>query len=174
MLQRLHARASVARRLSATQAVRLQGMRVGQALSQVLDPGRPALFAEDHPEQLLPAEQWEDPRQLAQLALLPQQVLALPPGADGDTAGPRRPGGMDPAERGDETGRGQQQQQQQQQATGAEGRAEEGREGPLTETDSDDDGGSVTSLTSSGSGSELEAYDLEESDEEGGPMLPAV
>ncbi len=49
---------------------------------------------------------------------------------------------------------------------------EEEEEGPLTETDSDDEVGS--SSGGSSSGDSLESYDLEESDEEGGCCLPAL
>eukprot|EP00887_Chlorella_sp_A99_P006750 scaffold3.g6750.t1 len=57
-------------------AVRLQGMRVGKALSQLLEPGKPALFEEDRPDELLPEERWE--QAAAPLPPLPQPPQARP------------------------------------------------------------------------------------------------
>ena len=137
------------------QAVRRQGMRVGSAMSRVLSPGKPALFAEDEHllGELLPEERWEKAQQQQQQGAAPRASSAaamrlradraangVPPGAGkpAKVARRRRPLGSS----GDE------------------------EEGVLTGTDSDDEGGEGGGGSSSEDG-EFEAYDVEESDEDG-------
>ena len=161
----------------AAQPVRRQAMRVGQALSALLDPSKPPMFAEEAEQlrQLLPEERWE-PQQAQQAAAAPRP--AGPSGA-GASAG----GGAPPAKLTPRQARREARRQRREQAAARREARELARrereqreeEGPLTETDSDDasgGGGSDSSISSSGSsggsssGSEFERYDLEESDEE--------
>lgn len=142
-------------------------MRVGQSLSRLLDPAKPPMFSDEQEQlqALLPEEVWEEGE--AQQA---QQAKQQQRQGSAAAAGPRQPAARD-------TGGAAQRCRREREQRRAQRRGGWGdpAEGPLTETDSDDEQGgwgsdasSVSSSGSEGSASSggLEAYDLEESDEE--------
>lgn len=147
-------------------SVRRQAQRVGQALSALLDPSKPPMFSEDAEQlrQLLPEERWEPGQQAAAPAAgaaAQQQQQQQPPAAPG-SANPRQRRRTERAARRAAAAAARTARERQQREGGAEG--------PLTETDSDDQGWSDSSLASScssASGGSLDAYSgLDESDEE--------
>ena len=149
-------------------SVRRQAQRVGQALSALLDPSKPPMFAEDAEQlrQLLPEERWEPGQQAAAAA------GGAPPAPAANQQQQQQPAAQAAA---NPRQRRREQRAARRAAAAAARQARERRrleeeaEGPLTETDSDDQGWSDSSLASSGSSSSgsLEAYSgLEESDEE--------
>ncbi|KAL4458913.1 hypothetical protein ABPG75_013778 [Micractinium tetrahymenae] len=157
-------------------SVRRQGMRVGQSLSRLLDPSKPPMFAEEHGQlqKLLPEEHWEGGQaQQAQQAEQQRRqgaAAAAPPGKARGTSG-----GGSAAQRRREQREQRRQEREQRRARRRSKEGMEGEEGPLTETDSDDaaggwgsDASSISSSGSEGSASSggMEAFDLEESDEE--------
>lgn len=165
---------------SPLQSVRRQGMRVGQAMSAQLDPAKPPMFSEEEEQlhQLLPEERWETQMQASAAATA---VAAAPgpsaaPGrkeAAGVASTPRQQHREERQRRRQEAATRHEARQRRRQQRGAE--AEDEAEGPLTETDSDDNASAsdASSLSSSGSDScgssssgEFEQYDVEESDEE--------
>ncbi|PSC76828.1 telomere length regulation TEL2-like protein [Micractinium conductrix] len=152
---------------SPLQSVRRQAMRAGQALSALLDPGKPPMFADDAEQlrQLLTEETWEK-AQRAQHGAAPQRTQrqqqngGVRSGAAAATGSARQRRREERAVR-----------RRPREVPRVQRDAGEDAEGPLTETDSDDAGGSSSDnsgMTSSGSASsaEMEPYDLEESDED--------
>lgn len=144
-------------------------MRVGQALSRVLDPSKPPMFGEDQEQlqSLLPEEMWEEGQ--AQQA---QQRRGAASAAD---QGKPPAGGGSAAQRRREQREQRRREREQRRSARRHSRDGDPAEGPLTETDSDDAqdgwGSDASSLSSSGSegsasSGALEAYDLGESDEE--------
>ena len=142
-------------------------MRAGQALSALLDPGKPPMFADDAEQlrQLLTEETWEK-AQRAQHGAAPQRTQrqqqngGVRSGAAAATGSARQRRREERAVR-----------RRPREVPRVQRDAGEDAEGPLTETDSDDAGGSSSDnsgMTSSGSASsaEMEPYDLEESDED--------
>ncbi len=150
------------------QSVRRQGMRVGQSLSRLLDPSKPPMFGEEQEQlqTLLPEEVWDE-SQAQQAKQTKQQGSPAAPGPAKQAAA----GASSVAQRR----RGQRRQAREQRRAQRRSGGGDPPEGPLTETDSDDEQGgwgsdasSVSSSGSEGSASSggMEAYDLEESDEE--------
>ena len=156
------------------QSVRRQAMRVGHSLSALLDPSKPPMFGEDDPQlqQLLPEEAWYE--QAAAAAAAPRQ-LKQPPQKAGGAAATGAPGATPGKGSGRQERREARERRRREREARRQRAREEEAEGPLTETDSDDEVGGIgdnaSSVTSSGtacstSSGEFEQYDLEESDEE--------
>ena len=143
------------------QAVRRQGMRVGSAMSRVLSPDKPALFAEEECLwDLLPEERWEQQQQHEQQSGAAGAKTPKASATEMRLRADRAANGVAP----DEGKPKLRKRRQRTRGSGTRGREEE-QEGVLTETDSDDEGGGWGSGSSDGG--EFEAYDLDESDEDG-------
>jgi hypothetical protein len=126
-------------------------MRVGLAMSKLLDPTAPGLFC-DEDVSLTGEEVWDEQQK--------SDNPSTTSSANGTRAkkSVKRSKPKRPARHGGSTGSAGRQQRG--------GTTEAVGEGPLTETDSDDEVPG-SSVSGSSGDSEFETYDLEESDEDG-------
>jgi hypothetical protein len=147
------------------QAPRLQGMRVGHALSRLVNPTSSLLFEEERPWVLRLEEVWDDEPGSKRWLGSGGQDSAAP--AATRAVGSLQGGVMAVAGRGSGA-------EATESVKGRRGEGDGGEGGPLTETDSDDElgggrghGGESMRSSSSSTDDEFPAHPLEESDEEG-------